>query len=98
LLLFLKKKKGLEELYDFQIAHPTIDLNKYFKRCSDVFQKYIAEGLERVRRERAKKENLENHGYHASSVTPSLNLFSSNTPSGIVLLYQKFKAFSPFFC
>ena len=84
-------------MYDFKQSHPQVDLTRYYKKCTEVFQKYIEEGLKRVTNDRAKKENLENHsgtsvngnanGYHySSSITSTLNIISSNQSPRIVLV------------
>lgn len=55
-----QSKQGLEDLYDFKINNPEIDLTKYLKKSTDTFQKFIEDGLKRVSNERSQKENLEN--------------------------------------
>ena len=45
-------KDGINELYDFKLQNPDIDLNKYFKNSSGKLQAYIQENLRLVEIER----------------------------------------------
>jgi cytoskeleton-associated protein 5 len=53
-------KEGINELYDFKLQNPDIDLNKYFKNSSGKLQAYIQENLKLVEIER----NTQNKGNH----------------------------------
>lgn len=45
-------KVGLEELYDFKIRFPNVDINPFLATTADAFQKFIHEGLARVHAQR----------------------------------------------
>ena len=45
--------RGLEELYDFSTAHPTVDIQPHLARTSGAFQNYIKRGLGKVEAARA---------------------------------------------
>ena len=45
-------KVGLEELYDFKIRFPNVDINPFLATTADAFQKFIHEGLARVHTQR----------------------------------------------
>ena len=46
-------KVGLEELYDFKLRFPNVDINPFLATTADAFQKFIHEGLARVQSQRA---------------------------------------------
>jgi hypothetical protein len=58
-------KEGINELYDFKLQNPDIDLNKYFKNSSGKLQAYIQENLKLVEIERnnQNKGNYERHHF-----------------------------------
>lgn len=62
-------KVGLEELYDFKIRFPNVDINPFLATTADAFQKFIHEGLARV------------HAQRTATTTPSttMNLTSPNS-------------------
>lgn len=66
-------KVGLEELYDFKLRFPNVDINPFLATTADAFQKFIHEGLARVHAQRTAA---------ASSASSSVNLTS---PSSTVL-------------
>jgi len=66
-------KVGLEELYDFKLRFPNVDINPFLATTADAFQKFIHEGLARVHAQRTAA---------AAASTPSTNLTS---PSSTVL-------------
>jgi hypothetical protein len=45
-------KIGLEELYDFKLRFPNVDINPFLATTADAFQKFIHEGLARVHNQR----------------------------------------------
>jgi hypothetical protein len=45
-------KIGLEELYDFKLRFPNVDINPFLATTADAFQKFIHEGLARVHSQR----------------------------------------------
>lgn len=45
-------KVGLEELYDFKLRFPNVDINPFLATTADAFQKFIHEGLARVHAQR----------------------------------------------
>ena len=45
-------KVGLEELYDFKLRFPNVDINPFLATTADAFQKFIHEGLARVHTQR----------------------------------------------
>ncbi|CAF3412929.1 unnamed protein product [Rotaria sp. Silwood1] len=45
-------KIGLEELYDFKLRFPNVDINPFLATTADAFQKFIHEGLARVHAQR----------------------------------------------
>ena len=45
-------KVGLEELYDFKLRFPNVDINPFLATTADAFQKFIHEGLARVQSQR----------------------------------------------
>jgi hypothetical protein len=45
-------KIGLEELYDFKLRFPNVDINPFLATTADAFQKFIHEGLARVENQR----------------------------------------------
>jgi len=45
-------KIGLEELYDFKLRFPNVDINPFLATTADAFQKFIHEGLARVHTQR----------------------------------------------
>lgn len=53
-------KVGLEELYDFKIRYPNIDINPFLSTTADAFQKFIHEGLARVHSQRTAAESATN--------------------------------------
>ena len=64
-------------------------MTRYYRKSTEVFVKYIEDGLKRISNERAKKENLENHSvklngnhHHSSSSSITSTLIQS---SGIIL-------------
>ncbi|CAF3687601.1 unnamed protein product [Adineta steineri] len=65
-------KIGLEELYDFKLRFPNVDINPFLATTADAFQKFIHEGLARVHNQRTAA---------AASATPT-NLSS---PSSTIL-------------
>ena len=65
-------KVGLEELYDFKLRFPNVDINPFLATTADAFQKFIHEGLARVHAQRTA----------TSSASSSVNLTS---PSSTVL-------------
>lgn len=67
-------KIGLEELYDFKLKFPSVDINPFLATTADAFQKFIHEGLARV---------------HAQRTTAAANAASATTnltsPSSTIL-------------
>jgi hypothetical protein len=45
-------KIGLEELYDFKLRFPNVDIDPFLATTADAFQKFIHEGLARVHTQR----------------------------------------------
>lgn len=45
-------KVGLEELYDFKLRFPNVNINPFLATTADAFQKFIHEGLARVHNQR----------------------------------------------
>jgi cytoskeleton-associated protein 5 len=63
-------KDGINELYDFKLQNPDIDLNKYFVKSSGKLQAYIQENLKLVEAERnAQIANKYNGSSSSSSST-----------------------------
>ena len=50
-------KVGLEELYDFKLRFPNVDINPFLATTADAFQKFIHEGLARVHTQRTASSN-----------------------------------------
>ncbi|CAF3330130.1 unnamed protein product [Rotaria socialis] len=71
-------KVGLEELYDFKLRFPNVDINPFLATTADAFQKFIHEGLARVHTQRTAAAALN----AASSTTTTTNLTS---PSSTIL-------------
>ncbi|CAM4795603.1 unnamed protein product [Rotaria magnacalcarata] len=66
-------KVGLEELYDFKLRFPNVDINPFLATTADAFQKFIHEGLARVHTQRAAAAALN----AASTTTTNLTSPSS---------------------
>ena len=56
-------KAGINELYDFKLQNPDIDLNKYFKNSSGKLQSYIQENLKLVEAERNENKTNATHNH-----------------------------------
>ena len=65
-------KIGLEELYDFKLRFPNVDINPFLATTADAFQKFIHEGLARVHAQRT-----------AANVTPATTNSSSSLSTSL---------------
>lgn len=70
-------KVGLEELYDFKLRFPNVDINPFLATTADAFQKFIHEGLARVHAQRTASSSSSTA---TTTTTPSSTL-STNLPS-----------------
>ena len=68
-------KVGLEELYDFKLRFPNVDINPFLATTADAFQKFIHEGLARVH---AQRTSAAVSGSASSTINPT-------SPSSTVL-------------
>jgi hypothetical protein len=66
-------KIGLEELYDFKLRFPNVDINPFLATTADAFQKFIHEGLARVHAQRTATATA------TASSTTTTNLTSPNS-------------------
>jgi cytoskeleton-associated protein 5 len=76
-------KQGLEDLYDFKVNNPDVDLSKHFKKGNENFQKYIEDCLVKIGNERKMKENAENR-----STQQLLNPFNGHQTSSSNLVFS----------
>ncbi|CAF1419698.1 unnamed protein product, partial [Rotaria sordida] len=72
-------KVGLEELYDFKLRFPNVDINPFLATTADAFQKFIHEGLSRVHAQRTAAATAA-----AATATPS-TITNLSSPSSTVL-------------
>lgn len=78
-------KVGLEELYDFKLRFPNVDINPFLATTADAFQKFIHEGLARVHAQRTSASGSASSTINATS--PSTTVLRDKTqtlasPSG----------------
>lgn len=80
-------KVGLEELYDFKLRFPNVDINPFLATTADAFQKFIHEGLARVHAQRTATAGSGSASSTINPISPSSTVLRDKTqtlvsPSG----------------
>jgi hypothetical protein len=91
-------KVGLEELYDFKLRFPNVDINPFLATTADAFQKFIHEGLARVHTQRTAAASSTNLSSPSTTVlrdkTQTLtSIPSQSSPNSFYSQYERIDFF-----